>query len=51
MTHDTTLELLPSESEYLRDLPLQVRVAPGVFPQPGVELVRPVRAPGPVAPN
>ena len=38
----------PSEAEYLRDLPLEVGVAPGVPPQPRVELRRPVRAAGPV---
>ena len=42
---------LPSESENLGDLPLQVRVAPGASSQPRVELLRPVRAPGPVTPK
>ena len=41
----------PSEAEYLRDLPLEVRVGPGAPPQPRVELRRPVRAAGPVAPQ
>ena len=41
----------PSEAEYLRDLPLEVRVAPGAPPQPRVELRRPVRAAGPVTPQ
>ena len=42
---------LPSEAEYLRDLPLEVSVAPGAPPQPRVELGRPVRAAGPVTPQ
>ena len=41
---------LPSEAEYLRDLPLEVGVGPGAPPQPRVELRRPVRAAGPVTP-
>ena len=42
---------IPSESQNLRDLPLKVWVASGAPPQPGVELLWPVRATRPLTPQ